>query len=77
MAVNKQGRQLPTWYLDKVNMASEVWAGSPQSVHRGMPIVSPDSGGQGVTVQRHGLMAREQTNVKLTGPKIGRRLARG
>ena len=60
-------RRLPTWYSEKVNMAANVYQGSPDYVDKRIPHVDPFAGGQGVSAQRLGRMTTKQPGLDLDG----------
>ena len=54
----KQGRRLPEWYSEKVNLAAEVFSGAPNKVDTSRPHVDHKPNcGIGVTAQRISGMA--------------------
>ena len=56
---DKQGkgrRRLPQWYLDKVNMAADVFAGNPDLSMLNRPHVKYDGNGTGVQATRKGYL---------------------
>ena len=58
MAVNKQGRQLPTWYSEKVNMAYDVYQGDIDRprVRLSIPTMPRGDRGQGLQATRKGYL---------------------
>ena len=68
---SKQGkRRLPAWYLDKVNLAANVYQGAPQGVSTGMPFVALWGGGQGVTTQRTDRMCTKHSGMHQGMPVV-------